>query len=128
MDLPDNEAFVNTYLNFIWYNSLSDYFKGSVNENCSSIITENSYQNSSEQNLYCSINNWLYVGKDFWTMTPVDYNYRNYVWYVNSIGRADFSRYDGMMSDQGYFDIYPVFYLSHNINYAVVVLVSCLII
>lgn len=99
MDLPDNEAFVNTYLNFTWYNSLSDYFKGSVNENCSSIITENSYQNSSEQSLYCSINNWLYVGKDFWTMTPVDYNYRNYVWYVNSIGRADFSRYDGMMSD-----------------------------
>ncbi len=162
VNLPDNEAAVNVYLNSTWYNSLSsrlkskivnhifnnglvsynrktisdvteqektykwegrigliylsDYFKGSTNESCLSIVTENSYHNSSEQGLYCSINNYLYTYKNIWTMTPTDHNYKDYVWFINDSGRADFSRYDGQTSNQGYYDIYPVFYLSRDIK------------
>lgn len=86
----------------------TDYVQASANTNCVSVFSSNSSP------WPCKESNYLYIGIDWWTMSPAIDNTN--VWYVGTMGMSRYTSLNDNTNEPQMGNIRPVVYLSSEIT------------
>lgn len=108
--IPYNAKIGLIYVSEYYYSAIPYYWNRDIDLNIN------------DQYILSIFENWMYIGIDEWSISPL-YENNNYAWYIGNNGNASYSRvYNSYNASNIYADsklfVRPTFYLNENVIYA----------